>query len=135
MLRRTIALVLAASLAGSGCASAVRPHVAVSALDDSMLRDEISEYARHLPIGSRVRVERSQGGTVKGTLMSATAGHVIVQRATRIPEPPIEIPLDNVTRIELERPSNIAKIVLFGAAAGAVATLGFLAILAAALAD
>ena len=99
------------------------------------MRDEIAEYAQRLPVGSRVRIERTRGDTVKGTLLSAGKDRVVVQRATRIPEPPVEVPMDTVARIELEQRSNVTKIVLFGAAAGAAATVGFLLLLATMLSD
>ena len=135
MLRKTLALLLTVSLTAPGCASTVKTHLAPSPFDPARARDEMAEYVRRLPVGSRVRVERTQGGTIKGTLLSAGTDRVVVQRATRIPEPPIEVMLDTVTRIEPEQRSNVTKIVLFGAAAGAAATIGFLFFLATALGD
>jgi hypothetical protein len=67
--------------------------------------------------------------------MAADRDAVVVQRATRIPEAPMSIPLRDIARIQIEERSNLAKAIIIGAAAGAGATLGVLFLIAAALGD
>lgn len=135
MTRQTIAWLLTAAVVTSGCASTSENRISPAPVDNRRARVEMAEYVARLPVGSRVRIERTQGGTIKGTLMSAGPDRVVVQRATRIPEPPVEIPLDRVTRIGIEDRSSVAKIALFSAAVGAAATVGFLFLLASILSD
>jgi hypothetical protein len=74
---------------------------------------------------------------MKATLMHATSQAITVQARTRVPEPPIEIPLNAVARVAVENGSgtSTAKAVAIGIAAGVGTFLGILAIFAAALND
>jgi hypothetical protein len=88
MLKQIIALGLCASLL-TGCASAglrasaVQPDALRQAQSDTRV---IADYVRKLPAGSTVKVELTNGKSIKGTLMSATETSIVVQRNTRIPE-------------------------------------------------
>ena len=127
-MKRLTALVMALAVAASGCAtttSGQAAHMAVSAPEPSTLAD----YAQRIPIGSRVRVELADGHRVRGTLMKADAASVVVSPATRIPEPPIEVAIGTVRRIELDQSSNMAKSIVIGAATGVAATFGVLFLL------
>jgi hypothetical protein len=135
MLTKPIALILVASLVGSGCASAGTTRVISAHTAPQEVRNEMIDYVQRLPVGSRVRVDRTTGRTIHGTLMAADPEAVIVQRATRIPEAPISIPVRDIARIQIEERSNLAKAIIIGAAAGAGATLGVLFLIAAAFAD
>jgi hypothetical protein len=95
----------------------------------------MAEYVKQLPIGSRVRVQRASGDTVRGTLMKATDEVILVQKRTRIAEPPLEIPIADLRAVELEQGSSVGKTVAIAVAAGAGATLGVLLLLAAIFAD
>ena len=140
MLRRTIALTLCAALM-TGCATAAGARLATaqppqsttprSAEDQAIL----AEYVQKLPPGTRVRVDRAAGRPVKGTLMKGSAASVVVQPRTRVPEPPIEIPLSDVVAVTPESPNGVAKAIGIGAAAGAAAALGTILILIAAFSD
>jgi hypothetical protein len=91
----------------------------------------IAEYVRSLTPGTRVRVERLDAGAVTGTLMKATDQYIVVQRHTRLPEPPEHIAIDQIVQVTPEVRNGTAKAIGIGAAAGAAAALGvFLAILA-----
>ena len=133
-MKRLIALVTVLSIGTSGCATSggARPATSPAAVSSPA---SMAEYVGHLPIGSRVRVELAGGRTVKGTLMRADETAVVISPATRVPEPPLEIPLSTVQRIEPGKASNLGKTIAIGAAAGAGATLGVLFLLFAMLED
>lgn len=129
-MRKLLALLTCASLLASGCASsggATRVQAPASPVDRALL----AEYVRGLPLGSHVRVDLTNGHVVKGTLMKATDTVVVVQRRTRIPEAPDEIPFDQVTAVQLQSNGGPGKAIAIGAAAGAAAALGVLLVLAA----
>jgi hypothetical protein len=69
--------------------------------------------------------------------MQATADGIIVQEHTRVPEPPLRIPVADIDRLALDTDSStrIAKTVGIGVAAGAAAALGVFAIIVALLGD
>ena len=135
------ALALCCALAAPGCATASGGRIAPAATTGLSAADRavMSDYVQRLPAGSTVRIERAQGRRVRGTLMKATADLIIVQPKTRLPEPPIEIPMNDVLSVTPESGSgnggNIAKAVGIGAAAGAGAALAAFFILIAAFAD
>ena len=135
MFRQSIALLLVVATVSTGCASAHVTRVVPTRMAAADARAEMADYVRRLPVGSRVRVERASRQAIHGTLMAADADVVIVQRATRIPEAPISIPVDEISRIQIEERSNWARAAVIGAAAGAAATLGIFLILAAAFSD
>src|SRR3954463_14807155 len=78
------------------------PAPAAPIVDQQTMRD----YVQRLPAGSAVRVEEIAGRSFRATLMPATDTAVVVQKNTRIPEPPIEVPLDRVARITLDGGSH-----------------------------
>jgi hypothetical protein len=139
MTRKVIALVvsLAVTSATTGCASVAaqrsRGVVLASADTDPAL---MASYVRQLPLGSRVRVSLSDGTVIHATLIKADADPIVVQRRTRMPEPPLHIPLRNVGAVELEKAgSGTGRAIAIGAAAGAGAALGVLLVLAAIFSD
>ena len=73
-----------------------------------------------------MRLELDSGETVKGTLMRADESAMLIQRAARIPEAPVEVPTAKVRALELDRGTGLAKAVAIGAAAGVGATFGVL---------
>ena len=143
MIRQGIAVVLCGALMASGCATISRPAAArfAQALPRETLaphadKSAIASFAQKLPVGTRVKVERVSGGSLKGTLLTASDDTVVVQRNTRVPESPVTIPLSDVARITIDTGSgNLGRSIAIGAAVGAGAALGILAILAALLND
>jgi hypothetical protein len=134
MFRQTIALVLCAALAGTGCASASGPRIAqdpAAPIDRAVLAD----YVQRIPAGSRIRVERNTGGTLKGTLLKSGADSLTMQRNTRVPETPIDVPFGTITRVTLETGSSTGKIAGIAVATGVGATFGVLLLLAAIFSD
>ena len=139
MTRHAIAMLLAAALA-SGCATTGGSRLAVTppAQSGASAKGEqavLAEYVQRLPAGMRVRVDRTGGEVVKGTLMKASDAGIVVQRRTRVPEPPLEIPMADVLAVTPESSNGIAKAIGIGAAAGAAAALGTILILVAAFSD
>lgn len=134
MSRRTTALLVCLTLAASGCATTGTRGITVVPTAD---RAVIAEYVRALPAGSAIQVQRTDGRSVRGTLMKATDQSLIIQPRARIPEPPLEIALTDVIAVTPERTggTSVGKAIGIGIAAGVGATLAFLAILAALYAD
>jgi hypothetical protein len=133
-MKQMTAFILCAALATSGCAttgmtqSVVSPSPTGDKLAD---RAVLAEYVQRLPAGSAVRIERTHRRTLRGTLMKATDRALFVQPRTRIAEPAIEIPMDDVIGVTLETASNgasVGKAVAAGAAAGAGVVLAMILI-------
>ena len=133
MVKQVMAVVVAAALMTSGCASASGPRVAQDPQAPAIEHSVMADYAQRIPAGSKVRVERSTGGTLRGTLIKSGTDSLTVQRNTRVPEPPIDIPLGSVTRLTLDQGSSTGRNVAIGVASGVGATFGVLLILAAML--
>lgn len=140
-MRRTVALVLSMTLATAGCAARAQgPRVSTPPTGQAPIHttdpDLMASYVRQLAPGSRVRVTLADGRVVHGTLMKADADPIVVQRRTRIPEPPLQIPIRDLQAVELEsKNGSPARAIAVGAAAGAASALGVLLILAAIFAD
>lgn len=119
MFKKTLALVLSAAMAATGCASAGGPRVESSPAFGADQQALLADYVRKLPAGSKVKVERTTGEPVKGILIRASDTSVVIQRHTRVPEPAVEIPLDQVTRVSLDTAgSGHGKTIGLGIAAG-----------------
>lgn len=134
MLRKLMAALVCAALATTGCASAGGPRIpqaapAAPAQDTAVLAD----YVQRLAAGSKVRVERTDGTSFRGTLMKATAQSILVQKNTRVAEAPIEIPLQQLARVTLDTGSSTGRSVAIGVGAGVAATFGVLLLVAALL--
>ena len=131
MFRNTVAALVCAAVTTTGCASASGPRIAQAPSAPVQDSAVLADYVQRLPVGSRVRVERSGGEVLRGTLMKATADSIVVQKNTRVPEKPVEIALSDVTRVTLETgSSSTGKTIGIGMAAGAAATLGVFLVLA-----
>jgi hypothetical protein len=100
-------------------------------------RAVLAEYVQKLPPGTAVRVDRAGARAIRGTLMKATGDSVFLQPRTRIPEPPVEIPLDDVVSVTPETRSggHIGRAIGAGAAAGAGAALAVFLVIVAAFGD
>lgn len=135
MFRKTVAALVCAALATSGCASASGPRVAQGPQAPAMDRSVLADYVQRLPAGSKVRVERTDGTSFRGTLMRATPDAILVQKNTRVAEPPVQVPLDQLTRVTLDSGSSMGRTVAIGVAVGVAATFGVLLLLAALISD
>lgn len=130
---RLLALVLCVSTTACATAGGHRVQPAQQPVNPALL----AEYVQKLPLGETVRVDRLTGATVRGTLMKATAELVVLQPRTRVPVPPVEIPLTDVARIAPDNGggTSIAKAIGAGVAAGAAGALAVFFILVAIYAD
>jgi hypothetical protein len=128
MLRQALAVFLCAALLTTGCASAAGPRIVAPAAPEQTAA--LADYVQRLPAGSKVKVERSDGSSFRGTLMKATPQSILVQRNTRIPEAPVEVPIDQLTRVTLDTGgSSVGRNVAIGVGSGVAATFGVLLIL------
>jgi hypothetical protein len=136
-MQRPLAALLCLTLIAPGCATAGPANSRRTPSPDAAGPDRtlLTTYVKQLPIGSRVRASLVDGQTVRGTLMNATDEGIVVQRRTRIPEPPTSIPVEKISAVEIEAASNLAKSVAVGVASGAGAALGVFFIIVALLAD
>lgn len=123
---RITALLLCTVLAG-GCTTSrgLRPAAAPdpAAARGAATQALLVEYVQGLPPGTRVRVERTSGAAMTGTLLKVTDQYLAVQRHTRIPEPPEQIALDDILRVTPDSRNGVAQAIGIGAAAGASAAL------------
>ena len=93
-------------------------------------RAVLSDYARALPIGTRVRAVAADNRKVRGTLVKRTDSAIVIQPRTRVAEAFVEIPFDELVSLEQEMPSSgTGKAVAAGMAAGAGAALGVILLL------
>ena len=134
-MRKTIATVLMLAMVTTGCASAAGPRMAVARQPGVVPTSSMADYVQRLPAGSRVRVERIDGTSLRGTLMKAAADVIVVQKNTRVPEPPIEIPVGQLARVTIDGGSSTAKAVAIGIASGVGAFFAIIAIAFAAAGD
>ena len=118
-----IAVLVAATFLTQGCAATMRNAQPDQrrTVDPAVLAD----YLQRLPPGTAVKVERTSGRSLRGTLMKATADAIVVQPRTRLPEPPIEIPLAEVLTVTPESGNggSLGRAIAAGVAAGAGAAL------------
>ena len=78
------------------------------------------------PAGSQVRVERTDGDSLRGTLMKATPDAIVVQKNTRVPEAPVEVPLSerDARDARHRRHRRSARTSRSASASGVAATFG-----------
>jgi len=139
-MKRMLAIVLCVSLGTSACASAggpryvTAPAPAASQSGSPVVDPAVmSDFVQRIPAGSRVKVERAKGDTIRGTILKTTPDALVVQRNTRVPETPVEVPYSTIARVTLEdgRGSSVAKAVGIGVASGVGSFFAILAIFAA----
>ena len=136
-MRRALAVLLSLTLLTPGCATAGSANSRFSRQPISSGPDRVllTTYLKQLPVGSRVRASLLGGQTVRGTLMTATDEGIVVQRRTRLPEPPMGISIDTISTVEIDTSGGLGKAVGIGMAAGAGAALGVFMLLVALIAD
>jgi len=134
-MRQLLSILLCSSVvvSATGCASAGRTPVATGAAPTAADARNMADYVQRLPAGSKVRVERTDGTSLRGTLMRATDEAIVVQKNTRIPEPPIDVPIARLARVTTETGgTSTGKAVAIGIASGLGVFLAILAMIAAA---
>lgn len=139
-MRKILSLLLVVALTLPGCASSHAsqgPSVATPSVPRTGDPKVMADYIRQLRVGSRVRLSRTNGDEIRGTLMKNDGDPVVVQRRARIPEAPIEVPLAEVIAVELDTHNggSVGRSIAIGAGAAAAAVLGIFAVLAAIYSD
>jgi hypothetical protein len=96
-------------------------------LSHAQQADEAANWQRVAsvtPLGSRVKVDTADRRRYSGTLMQVTDTGIVIKRATRLPEPPVTVTFDRITRLEQDRGGlSVAKALGIGVAAGAGAVM------------
>jgi small nuclear ribonucleoprotein (snRNP)-like protein len=80
------------------------------------------QVAEAIPLGSRVKVQMTNGKRVNGTLMRVDGDAVMVKKNTRQPEPAVVVPFDQVSKLEREQKGdgmNFGKAIAISVATGA----------------
>jgi len=139
-MKSALALLLTVALALPGCATARVADPRFPAVSDQRRPVDpqvMADYVRQLRVGSRVRLTRTNGEEIRGTLMKNDGDPLFVQRQARIPEAPVEVPLRDVLAVELDIPakSHSGRNIAIGAAAAAASVMGVLLILAVVFSD
>lgn len=134
--RSAIALILCTAMTTVGCATTGTSLAPTTAHADAT-RSALAEYIQKLPPGTEVRVGRSNGHAVRGTLIKGTDESIFIQPKTRIAEPVVEIPMADVLQVTFERHggNSVGRAIGAGAAAGAAATLAIFLIMFAVYGD
>lgn len=139
IIKRPLAVLLAILIAAPGCATARGPRVdpAAAATRSTADRAALADYVKRLPPGSPLRIDLAGGRVMRATLLQTSDAGLIVQKRTRIPEPPVDIPFEDVLRVTLDTPggNGIAKAIGIGIAAGAGAALAVFMIIVALIDD
>jgi hypothetical protein len=138
-MKHTLTLILCTVLAAPGCATALAQRTAAQATQPGRTASDVAlmaGYIRQLPVGSKIRVTLESGRTFRATLMKHDSDPIVVQRRTRVPEPPFEIAVREILALELDtQTGSTARNVAAGAAAATGVTLGVLLLLAAIFSD
>ena len=132
-MRPLIAIILSISLitGTTGCASASGTRIAAG-IQPGADTATMADYVQRLPAGSKVKVERTDGTSLHGTLMKATGEGIVVQKSTRLPEPPIDVPIAQIARVTTDTGGmGSGKAIGIGIASGVGVFFAILGILAA----
>lgn len=111
-----------------GCAARGATALAPATLGEADRVAVFRQYVERLPLGSRVRVQTSDGARWSATLLSADHERVVLQPRGRLTEPARTIPIASLQLIEPEAHGNnqLAKAVGIGVVAGAATFLTIL---------
>lgn len=80
------------------------------------------QVADAIPLGSRVKIQMTNGKRLNGTLMRVDGNTVMIKRNTRNPEPAVVVPFDEVAMLEREQKGdgmNFGKAIAISVATGA----------------
>jgi hypothetical protein len=122
-------------LTGCATAPAASRQAGVRTAPAADTRQIIAEFVQKLPVGSRIVATLDSGRRVRGTILKATDQAIVIQPRGRVPQPPLEIPLDQLTSVALDQSKGVGKAIAIGAAVGAGAALAVLTLLIAIYAD
>jgi hypothetical protein len=139
-IRQALALLTCAAVMTTGCGARLSHTRTAPAPPQASARSRvdpalIADVVRQIPVGARVRVVREGGGTISGTLMRRDSDPILIQRRTRVPEAPAEVPIREIVAVELDKGTSTARAVGIAIGAAAAAQLSVWLILAAIYAD
>jgi hypothetical protein len=80
------------------------------------------KVAEAIPLGSKVKVQTSEGRRLNGTLMRVDGDALMLKRNTRRPEPALTVAFTDIAKLERDQGNGgtqIAKAIGIGLAAGA----------------
>jgi hypothetical protein len=110
---RSTALVLIVSMLAFGASDALARQTEAAAW---------REVAQAIPLGTRVKVQMTDGQRISGTLMRVDGEAIMLKRNTRRPEPARAVAFADMSKLERDKGgngTNIAKAVGVGLAVGA----------------
>jgi hypothetical protein len=82
------------------------------------------KVADAMPLGTKVKVQRTDGSRVNGTLIRTDEGGLAIKKNTRLAEAPVTVSYDAIANLERDNGGmHWGKAIGFGAAAGAAAIL------------
>jgi hypothetical protein len=86
------------------------------------------QVAEAIPLGSKVRVQTTDGRRLTGTLMRVDDTGVLVKKTTRLPEPAATVAYADLSRLERDHGNgvNIGKAIAIGLASGAGVIVGLI---------
>ena len=124
-MRKVVSLLIAFALAAYPAAAAAQKSV-----PPPIEAAAFKEMAAAIPLGSRIKLQTKAGRRLTATLMSVSDEAVIVQRASRTPEPPVTVPYGEIARLQRDDRNgfSVAKAIGIGLASGAGAILMMFAI-------
>ena len=137
-LRNTVAVILSTAITTAGCATTGTTTAPMPIADAGRANQHVlAEYVQRLPPGTAIRIGRSNGHSVRGTLIKGTDQSIFIQPKTRLPEPVVEIPMSEVVQVmpESHKGNSVGRAIGAGAAAGAAATLAIFLIMFAVYGD
>ena len=137
-MRRLVAILSCVTLIAPsvGCASGGGTRILAQPQPGVADTAAMADYVQRLPAGSKVRVERTDGTSLRGTLMRAGSDAIVVQKNTRIPEQPVEVPIAQLARVTLNGGGmSTGKAIAIGIASGAGTFLAILGIFALTFSD
>ena len=145
-MKRAVAALMAALLAVPGCAVRLPARTAVSVAHAKALAAHQQpqaprpsgagaweRYLQSVPVGSKVKVMTVDGRSFKATYMGVEGAVVTLRPRTRIPEPPVSIPVASLALLELDQGTSTGKIVAIAAGVAGATVLGVFLILVATL--
>ena len=93
-------------------------------------REALKQMAAAIPLGAKVKLQTTSGKRMTATLMAVDGSGVIVKRASRVSEPAVTVPFDDLSRLERvdQNGFSLGKALAVGVAAGAGAILTIFAI-------
>ena len=137
-MRKCLSLLLVTTLALPACAVSRGSRAAMPAASQGTPANltVMADYIRQLRVGSRVRLNRTNGDEIRGILMKNDGDPVVIQRRARIPETPIDVPLRDIVAVELDvSKNNVGRAIAIGAGAAGATVLGIFLVFAAIYSD